>query len=165
MKTHVKAVVMSAAEMNSKSGYASTALEVSLGGDVKQGIFVLVEMEKRPPSWFSPKCLIRALGQVQLDLSWLSKIFHKALLLCFSNGGMKQRKRQISQVSFTIVTHKRSNKLFEEWKVCSLAFAVRCGVEHTVQRLWMWLRMFILSEHIPRADAGPPGSDKLCSEQ
>ena len=34
--------------MDSKSRHASTALEVSLGEIVKQGVFVSVEMEKDP---------------------------------------------------------------------------------------------------------------------
>lgn len=41
---------MSAVAMDSKSGRASIALKVSLGGVLKQGVFVSVEMVKEPPS-------------------------------------------------------------------------------------------------------------------
>lgn len=89
IKTCVKGVgLKSAVVMKSKSGHASTALKVSLGGVLKQGIFVSVKMVKDPPSWVSPWCFIRTLGQVQPDPSELSEVFPTAQLFDFSHRGL-----------------------------------------------------------------------------
>ena len=64
----LKELIMSAVVRDSKSGHASTALQPSLGVVVKERVFCFGGNGKRPPSWVSPECLIRAIGQVQLGL-------------------------------------------------------------------------------------------------